>query len=69
MSSHITSHHYNELVKTIEGLKVELYVANTNRKKETLRADLLQADLNAIDDFSAECEVAMKIKRNKHEIN
>ena len=69
--SHITSHHYNELIKTIEGLKVELYVANTNRKKETLRADLLQKDLDDIDDFNAECEVARmnSLNRNRHEIN
>lgn len=69
MSSHITSHHYNELIKTIEGLKVELYIATTNYKKEYVRANALQKELDSIDDFNAECEISMRIKRNKHEIN
>jgi len=63
--SHITSHIYNELISTIEGLKVDLYIANTNRKKEAIRGDALQAELDSIDDFNAFTEdaIAGKLRR------
>lgn len=64
---HITSQHYSELLNTIERLRERLYISEINLKKETKRADLLQADLDVIDDFNAlvESEVARSLNNKR----
>ncbi len=63
--SEVTSHQYDEAMHTIEVMKAEASLLNSNLHKAIRRGDLLQAEIDSIDDFYATCEseVARSLSR------
>ena len=64
---HLTSQGYSELLSQIEKLREENYILKANYRKESTRANALQKDLDAIDDFNAlvESEISRSLNHRK----
>ena len=67
MNKYITSQHYSELLSQIEKLREENDILKANYRKESTRANALQKDLDAIDDFNAlvESEISRSLSHRK----
>ena len=67
MDKYITSQHYSELLSQIEKLREENDILKANYRKESIRANALQKDLDAIDDFNAlvESEISRSLSHRK----
>ena len=64
---HLTSQGYSELLTKIRNLEQALSISDSNYRKESTRADALQRDLDAIDDFNAlvESEISRSLPNRK----